>query len=112
MATLRHHDAVLATLRGAGFSLALTGHAFALLDAYLYGFVIQEQSLAFDDEQDLAELGPQLLEALPEGELAAFREFTLEHAMAPGYDFGAEFDVGLDLILDGLARRLAASGAG
>jgi len=32
-ATLRHHDAVIATLRSAGFSHELTAHAYALLDA-------------------------------------------------------------------------------
>ena len=26
--------------------------------------------------------------------------------MKPGYDYGAEFEFGLDLILDGLARSL------
>jgi AcrR family transcriptional regulator len=104
--TLRHHDAVIGCLREAGFSLALTGHAFAVLDAHLYGFVVQEQSLAFDGEQDLAQLGAQILDRLPEGELSHFREFALGHALQPGYDFGEEFDDGLDLILDGLARRL------
>ena len=104
--TLRHHDAVLGCLREAGFSLALTGHAFAVLDAHLYGFLVQELSLAFDGEQDLAELGEQILTALPEGQLPSFREFTLEHALQPGYDFGDEFEVGLELLLDGLAARL------
>jgi hypothetical protein len=28
----------------------------------------------------------------------------MEHIVVPGYDFGAEFEIGLDLILDGLAR--------
>ncbi len=37
--TLAHHDAVIGCLREAGFSLALTGHAFAVLDAHLYGFL-------------------------------------------------------------------------
>ncbi|MEQ6903444.1 TetR/AcrR family transcriptional regulator C-terminal domain-containing protein [Nocardioides sp. YIM 152588] len=106
-ATLLHHDAVLGCLREAGFSLTLTAHAFAVLDAHLYGFLVQELSLAFDGEQDLAELADQILTFLPEGQLPYFREFTLEHALQPGYDFGDEFDVGLDLILDGLAARLA-----
>jgi AcrR family transcriptional regulator len=109
--TLRHHDAVLGCLREAGFSLAMTGHAFAVLDAHLYGFLVQELSLAFDDEADLAELGQMILTNLPAGQLPYFREFTLEHALQPGYDFGDEFDVGLDLILDGLAARLAADRA-
>lgn len=107
--TLRHHDAVLGCLREAGFSLALTGHAFAVLDAHLYGFLVQELSLAFDGEEDLAELGRQILTALPEGQLPYFREFTLEHALRPGYDFGDEFEVGLELVLDGLEARLEES---
>jgi hypothetical protein len=32
-ATLRHHDAVIGTLRGAGFSVEMTAHAYALLDS-------------------------------------------------------------------------------
>src|SRR5215211_3610215 len=33
-ATLRHHDAVLACLRDAGFSVELTAHSYALIDSY------------------------------------------------------------------------------
>ena len=36
-ATLRHHEATLGTLRAAGFSVAMTAHAYALLDSYMYG---------------------------------------------------------------------------
>ena len=105
--TLAHHDAVIGCLREAGFSLPLTGHAFAVLDAHLYGFLVQELSLPFEPGQDLANLGQQVMAGLPEGELPYFREFTLEHALRPGYDFGDEFDFGLDLVLDALAHRLA-----
>ena len=28
-------------------------------------------------------------------------EFSIEHILKPGYDFGDEFDFGLKLILDG-----------
>jgi AcrR family transcriptional regulator len=104
--TLRHHDAVLGCLREAGFTLPLTGHAFAVLDAYLYGFLVQELSLPFDGEADLAALAGQMLTALPEGQLPYFREFTLEHALQPGYDFGNEFDYGLELVIEGLQARL------
>lgn len=105
--TLVHHDAVIGCLRESGFSLTLTGHAFAVLDSHLYGFMVQELSMPFEPGQDLALLGQQIMAALPEGELPYFREFTLEHALQPGYDFGDEFEVGLDLVLDGLAERLA-----
>jgi AcrR family transcriptional regulator len=46
-ATLRHHDATIGTLRAAGFSVAATAHAYALLDSYVYGFALQEASLPF-----------------------------------------------------------------
>ncbi len=35
-------------------------------------------------------------------------QMATDHYFRPGYDFGAEFEFGLDLILDGLAARLAA----
>ncbi len=105
--TLVHHDSVIGCLREAGFSLTLTGHAFAVLDAHLYGFLVQELSMPFQPGQDLADLGNQIVAALPEGQLPYFREFTLEHALQPGYDFGDEFEVGLDLVLEGLAQQLA-----
>ena len=48
-ATLRQHDAVIATLRRAGFSIRMTAHAYSLLDSYVYGFALQESvSLPFD----------------------------------------------------------------
>ena len=33
-----------------------------------------------------------------------------EHATRPGYDFGSEFEFGLELILNGLERSLRAGG--
>lgn len=106
--TLRHHDAVIGCFREAGFSLVLTGHAFAVLDAHLYGFLVQELSIPFDPGQDLAELGQAMMAALPAGELPYLREFTVEHALQPGYDFADEFEVGLDLVIEGLENRRAA----
>lgn len=106
-ATLQHHDAVLGCLREAGFSLRLTGNAFALLDAHLYGFLVQELSLPFENSDELAEVGEEMLAQMPMDALPYLREFAVDRAFQPGYDFGDEFDVGLDLILEGLAVRLA-----
>src|SRR6476660_7066486 len=44
-ATLRHHNAFIATLRTAGFSVELTAHAFALIDSYVFGFALSENAL-------------------------------------------------------------------
>lgn len=110
--TIRHHDAVLGCLREAGFSWTLAGSAFALLDAHLYGFLVQEVSLPFDGEDDLAELSASMLDAIPEGELSYFTGFARERVLRPGYRFGDEFETGLDLVLDGLAARLRAERRG
>ena len=34
-------------------------------------------------------------------------EIAVEHVLQPGYDYGNEYQFGLDLILDGLERALA-----
>ncbi len=56
-ATLRHHDAMLGTLRGAGFSIEMTAHAYALIDSYVYGFALQEAALPFDGPDTVADRG-------------------------------------------------------
>ena len=56
-ATLRHHDAVIGSLRTAGFSIALAAHAFSALDSYIYGFALQEATLPLGEtEEETAEL--------------------------------------------------------
>jgi AcrR family transcriptional regulator len=107
-ATLRHHDAVIGTMRRAGFSLALTGHGLALVDAYVYGFALTELTLPFDEPDETFDLAVTMHERLPAGEYPHLAEFATEHVMVPGYDFAREFDVGLELILDGLAHAFAA----
>jgi hypothetical protein len=37
-------------------------------------------------------------------------ELTVEHVLQPGYDYGDEFEFGLDLILDGLERAATRPG--
>ena len=103
-ATLRHHDAVLGCLRGAGFSIELTAHAYSVLDSYIYGFAMQEASLPFDT----AEVAQEIAEHLPVDEYPHLAELAAEHVLKPDYDYGNEFEIGLDLILDGLERAAGA----
>lgn len=106
-ATLRHHEAVVACLRTAGFSVDIAAQAFAALDAHLYGFVLQEISLPFGPGADLGALADELIGSLP-GELPYLAELAREHTLRPGYTFGDEFDFGLEVLLEGLARRIPA----
>src|SRR3984893_17741578 len=104
-ATLRHHDAVIGSLRAAGFSVALTAHAFSALDSYIYGFALQEATLPFGDtEEETAEVARTMMALVPAAEYPHLSELSVEHLLQPGYDYGIEFDFGLDLILDGLER--------
>ncbi|WP_225443221.1 TetR/AcrR family transcriptional regulator [Lolliginicoccus lacisalsi] len=109
-ATLRHHDAVLGCLRHNGFSLPLAARAVALLDSYIYGFVLQENGLPFASAEELATIADGILAtpAIAE-EYPHLTELITEHALKPGYAYSDEFDHGLDLILDGLERQRLAS---
>ena len=103
-ANLRHHDAVIGCLRQAGFPVALTAHAYSLLDAYIYGFAVQEASLPFDTPEETAELASEMMEAFPVDAYPHLTEFAVQHVLQPGYDYGDEYQFGLELILDGLER--------
>jgi Tetracyclin repressor-like, C-terminal domain len=105
-ATLHHHDAVIGALRQGGFSVELAAHAFSLLDSYIYGFALQEASLPFETGEQTAELAEQIMEAFEPGQYPHLTELTVEHGLQPGYDYGEEFEIGLDLILDGLEQSL------
>ena len=108
-ATLRHHDAVLGCLRHAGFSVEMTAHAYSLLDSYIYGFALQEASLPFDTAEKTAEVTQEIFEQFPTGEYPHLTELTIQHVLQPGYDYGNEFEIGLDLILDSLERAAGGS---
>ena len=103
-ATLRHHDTVLGTLREAGFSIKLAAHAYSALDSYSDGFALQEASLPFDTAEETAEVVQTILARSAADEYPHLTELTIEHVLRPGYDYGNEFEFGLDLILDGLER--------
>jgi AcrR family transcriptional regulator len=108
-ATLRHHNAVIGSLRSAGFSVEQTAHAFALIDSYVYGFALSEHALPINGPESVAEIAGAMMEHFPVAEYPYLFEFTMQHVMQPGYDFGKEFAYGLDLILDGLASSAAGS---
>lgn len=102
--TLAHLDALIGILRGAGFPIVLTAHALSVIDAYVYGFAMQEKALPFDTEERSTELVQQILAAMPADQWPHLVEFSREHVLKPGYDYGQEFEWGLDLVLDGLER--------
>jgi AcrR family transcriptional regulator len=104
--TLRHHNAVLGLLRAAGFSIEMAAHAYSVLDSYIYGFALQETSLPFDSAETASKTAQAIMARFAAGEYPHLTELTVEHVLKPGYDYGHEFEYGLDLILDGLERAI------
>jgi AcrR family transcriptional regulator len=111
-ANLRHHDAVIGSLRQGGFSVEMTAHAYSVLDAYIYGFALTKMNLPFETTEEIADVAQSMLEPFPVDEYPNLVEFLAEHVMKPGYDYGNEFEYGLDLILDSLERAGARRDAG
>jgi AcrR family transcriptional regulator len=105
-ANLRHHDAVLGSLRGAGFSIEQAAHTYSILDGYIYGFTLTEVALPFRDAEGAAAVAENIFQAFPAKEYPHLAEIATERAMKPGYTYGGEFEYGLDLILDGIKRAL------
>lgn len=104
-ATLRHHDSVLGCLRRNGFTVALAAHAFSVLDAYVYGFVLTEQHLPFEPGEGTEEFVETL--GLPVDSYPHLAEMITEQVRGRRYSYADEFGYGLDLVLDGVADRLA-----
>jgi len=100
IASLTNHNAVLDVLLTTGFSLPATAHAYAAIDAFVYGFALQEAML---NSVDLAGSAPELLAGMNLTDFPRITEFAMQHVMQPGYAFGNSFDVGLTMVLNGIA---------
>lgn len=96
---LRYIDAMVGTLRAAGFPLQTTHHAMHAIDSHTFGFTLQELNFpetieGFGHEMTAMFLGERSGEYPHLSELAA----NTTHAHL------TEFEFLLDLILDGLER--------
>ena len=101
-ATLRHHDAVIGSLRAAGFTVHLAAHAFSVIDSYIYGFAQQQQNLTYTTAEEADAVAQDILRQLPADTYPHLAELIVEHVLQPDYDYSREFDFGLNLILGGL----------
>ena len=105
-AGLRHHDAVIGSLRSAGFDLPMAAHAYSVLDSYIYGFALTKMNLPFETSGEVAEVADTMLAPFAPTDYPNLVEFITEHAMQPGYSYEDEFADGLDIVLNGLESAL------
>jgi AcrR family transcriptional regulator len=105
-ANLRLHDAVLGSLRAAGFSIEMTVHAYSVQDAYIYGFLLQETDMSSETPDDFAAEAQRQMDAYADvlADYPHLVEVVGGYVAEQGYDYAKEFLFGLDLILDSLDR--------
>jgi AcrR family transcriptional regulator len=102
-ANLRQREAMLAVLRGAGFSIVAATHAQWVLDSYLYGHALQLATLPFEGAEGLAAMADAVFLPQLDPEAHPHLAETARALAAAGYDPEAEFDVGLEVVLAAVA---------
>ena len=101
-ARLRNGDWMLRTLREAGFSPELIYHAFHILESYVLGYTLQQLNFPYKGEE-LAGLAADFLKQIPVEDYPDLVEHIHQH-IEPHDEETSGFELGLDLILDGLDR--------
>ena len=98
----RYLDATLGRLREGGFSVEGALDAWHTLDSHIYGFTLQELGLPFSAEE-APQVSADVIGTLDAAQFPHVVE-VISHVMRSGRV--EDFTFGLDLILDGLQRRL------
>jgi len=101
---MRWMEAVLRTLREAGFSADMTHHAYHALDSHITGFTLWQVNMPFETKAELVDLAEVFLREIPADEYPYVIEHAEQHLAPSSPDGATEFEFGLDLILDGLER--------
>jgi AcrR family transcriptional regulator len=103
-ANLQHHNDVLGCLRRAGFSPKDSVHVMSLFDSFMYGFALQQRTLALDTREDFEDAAVRqstqvaaLAERFPH-----LAEVVAGHVATEGYDYAEELEFGLDVLIEGL----------
>lgn len=104
-AMLRYVDATLSCLRSGGFGLALADHAWNAMDSYIYGFTLHKLNFPFQPDE-YARVAAAYLPNLSSVEYPSMRALT-ELVATRQHDGLHDLSFGLDLLLDGLERRLS-----
>ncbi|WP_084654503.1 TetR/AcrR family transcriptional regulator C-terminal domain-containing protein [Nocardia altamirensis] len=103
-AMLHYIDATLGCLRTAGFSYQQADRAWNAMDSHIYGFTLQEVNFPLQPDE-YAAAATQFLPRIPADEFPYMN--ALSQLVIDGEHTGiADFDFGLNLILDGLERLL------
>jgi AcrR family transcriptional regulator len=101
-AMLRYIDATLGCLCEAGFSVEMVDRAWNAIDSHIYGFTLQELNFPIETTE-YAKAAQEYLPNIPADKYPYMNRLT-HHIINGDYDGIADFDFGLELILDGLEQ--------
>jgi AcrR family transcriptional regulator len=108
-ANVRNHNDVMGCLLEGGFAFRDAVHAYSVMDAYIYGFALQERGLPFDAPEETAQVMQKQRENVPSMDDYPYLVQTAIELEKVGFDYDVEFLFGLDLILDAIERFQAMS---
>ena len=101
-ASMQLIDATVKCLRKAGFSIDMVAHTLSVIDAYTFGFAGQ---LRYGETiEQSAQLGRDIMEHFPFDTYPHVGELVAEHVTNAGYRTMDEFEIGLNLILEGITQ--------
>ncbi len=95
-------ESLLRSLREGGFSADLTYSAYHTLQGHIFGFTRQELNLPLTRDE-LAALAARFVREIPADTFPYLVEHVHQH-MDPNHKGESGFELGLDLILEGLER--------
>ena len=111
-AMLRYIDATLGCLWEAGFSVELVDRAWNAIDNHIYGFTLQELNFPIlfqrgyaNKTTEYVKVAQDYLPNIPADKYPYMNRLTY-HIIEGHYDGIADFNFGLELILDGLEQLL------
>ena len=77
-------------------------HIYSVLDAYIYGFALQETNARVNTPEAMAEATTEVIEQMADDAYPNMQRVGRD-LMATGFEIGSEFEFGLDLILGAIA---------
>lgn len=107
-ARMRYMNALLGALRRAGFTAAETDHAYHAVESHIMGFTLWEVGMDLGPPEQLRAMATAFVEQLDTESFPFVAEHVGEHLRPDRSEEEGDFAYGLDLILDGLERKLAA----
>jgi len=105
-ARLGYMDSLLGTLRRGGFDADTTYHVYHLLDGHIFGFSLWEIAYTSAEATD-EQLVAQFIATVPWDDYPHLTEHRDQHMSDGAHREVSAFEVGLDLILDGLQTSQA-----